>query len=506
MRVIISDFTITNLTLALMNINLKRAKNRMVGRMKKMRWVVWIGCLFFAGCASVDTPPFEKRAEVSEALKQITEPFPYNVAVMDVRENNQDGVKGSANIITDVLEKTSLFRSVTVVTETDIQTALETAYKNGADILILPQVLYGDVRYEDYTGWRIPKVVIWSISEFLSALIADEVYSVEALATLDLYSTHNRRSPPVRIEARSKTRVTLNDYQRGFKIWGIWRVPSSLHEGNYKKIREKAEPAVNEDLKTAVFFTLTSWCEPVRLAKLFKKPEMPKIPATPTPSVPTDASPTEPKKDLPYEAFILAMGRDTEETPSAERSAWQFLNTVKGMVKGENVAHLLVGDSAKLSQVEELVKGASVRGAKTVILYLALPADASGNVKLKSPPREFNIENLLSIVQMLRSERIVLLCDLVAPHGVWRYSGGSTTLVLFTRSPGEKFLLKGDVSLFCATFSTLFRIADTNANGTVTAKELEAVLGAWFMRQARLLKSKQTATVAGGAEIPFGAK
>jgi len=454
------------------------------------------------GCATVEVKPFESRKEVSDALKRVVEPFPYNVVVMDTGGSGDDSnvLKDSAKVISDALEKAGIFKSVSVVSETDFERALEVSRMNGAEIVILPRVSYGEVRYEDHTGWRIPKIIIWSISEFLSALIADEIYSIEAQAVLDLYSTYNRRSLPVRIEASSKTKVVLNDYQRGFKIWGIWRVPSSLHEGNYKNIREEASMAVIEDIKSAVLVNLINWCEPVRLAKLFKEPA--KLSETQKPPV----QPTESKKEEPYDLFLLAIGRDSEKTPSAERSAGQFLSEVKRLVKGEVVSHLLRGDSARFTQIENLVRSVSAREAKAVVVYLALTADADKALKLKFVDQECEIDKLISIMREMKPEKIVFFFDIFAPSGTWKLKVDNNTMVLLTRKPGEKFLLKGDVTLFCATFSTLFRIADINASGTVSAKELESVVGAWFMRQARLLRDYQTASVEGGGEVPFGAK
>jgi len=471
---------------------------------RSMRWCIVVLCaVFLTGCA---TGPvlFEERPNVEKALSRMQTPFPYRVAVVRIGKNKDNPHKAPniSRIAMDMLKKSKMFQSVVSVEAVSFNDALEKARKKGADVIAMGKAAFGGVVYNGHTGWRIPKVIVWSISEFLSALIADEIYTVEASANLDFYSVYNRD----RIEsvaASTRTQVVLNDYQRGFKLWGIWRVPSSLHKGNFAKIKKAAVDNVEEDLKEKLFFRLLERLEPVRLARLIGKPK-------PKPKTTKRKPPVEvkPKKKEGCEVFLIALGRDTDGTPSAERSASAFIQRAEVLLTKESVTRALLGRSARLSRLESEVESMKAKDVKvkTVVLYLALPALASDGVKVRLADGYQRLSELVRRLRLLTPKRILLFCDLFAPEGSWEFSAGEDTLALFARKPGEKYLLKDGVTLFCAAFASVLRVADSNNDGMVKSEELAEMAGVWMRRQSRLLKAYQTPYVTGEAEIPLAAR
>ena len=450
------------------------------------------------GCSSAPLP-FEERPALKKVLSSIASPSPYKVAVLKsgAKKGDASGSLGFSKIALDLLEKTRAFRSVTLLEGENVESVLETARHEGIDIIVTGRTSFGGVTYKGHTGWRVPKVVVWSISEFLSALMADEVYTVEASATLDLYSVH-RRSRIESVKASTRTRVVLNDYQRGFKIWGIWRVPSSLHKGNFAKIREAAAASVAEDLKEALGLRLFRTLEPVRLAGLVGASGATPNTQAPAPHVVASA---------PYEVFLLAVGGDSVATPSAARSASKFVAEAKSLLKGKSYTRVLKGWNARLSAIESAIEEAKARKAKTAVLYLALPASAaSDGVKVRLADGYCELDELVRRLRGLEPERVLLFCDVYAETGGWRCSADENTLVVFARKPGEKYLLKGGVTLFCTVFDTVLRLSDSNGDGMVTPAELSDAALRWMRRQSRLLKAYQTPAVMGGAHIPLAGR
>lgn len=474
-----------------------------------MRSAGWHIVFLFAvsvGCASGPTP-FGERPKVKGALPRIKEPFPYKVAVFKQKTGGKDPYKAldASRVALGMLKETKLFESVTLLEGRNIASALAEARRRGIDILITGNTSFGGVTYNGHTGWRIPKVVIWAISEFLSALIADELYTVEAEATLSLYSVYSR-SVVERVSASTRTQVVLNDYQRGFKLWGIWRVPSSLHKGNFDKIKKTAAENIEEDLKEALFFRLLETLEPVRLARLVGRPE--KTVKKPPKKKPSPKK--EPKKEKSYKVVLLAVGYNDRRVPFAERSASSFAVRTKILLgKGAYIIKALLGWNARLAMIESAVKQMKIKKAETVVLYLASFAVADDNIKVKLADGYHILDELVKRLRGLKPERIVVFCDIYAEKGgSWRYSTGRDTLALFARRPGERCLLKGKVTLFCAMLDSILHLADSNNDGVVSPKELSCTVSVWMRRQSRLLKLKgyQTPTVVGSAEIPLAGR
>ena len=466
------------------------------------KWCVVVLCIvFLTGCA---TGPvlFEERPNVKKALSRMQASFPYKVAVIRISENNDNPHKAldMSRIALDMLRKTAMFQSVVSVEAASFDDALEKARKKGVDVIATGRATFGGVVYNGHTGWRIPKVIVWSISEFLSALIADEIYTVEASASLDFYSVY-RRSLIERVAASTRTRVVLNDYQRGFKFWGIWRVPSSLHKGNLAKVRRAAAENVEEDLKERLFLRLLERLEPVRLARLVGKPKQKAPKRKPPVKVKTGE-----KKE--HDVFLIALGKNTDVTPSAERSALAFVQRAKVLLTKESVTKVFVGQSARFSKVESEVESMKAKGIKvrSVVLYLALPAIASEDVRVKLTDGYQRLSELVRRLRLLAPKRILLFCDLFASEGRWKFSAGKDTLALFARKPGEKYLLRDGITLFCAAFASVLRVADSNNDGMVKSEELAEIAGAWMRRQSRLFKAYQTLYVTGEAEIPLAAR
>ena len=117
------------------------------------------------------------------------------------------------------------------------------------------------VSFEGNTGWYIPNLGLWFYLMVPSWWVRDETYKLEMEIEARFHSVHSERQVHRATFKVAQTR-NLDDFQRGWSLFGIFTVPGSLKESNWKKIYEKLQPQVAREAEIALLEnTLTEFMQ-----------------------------------------------------------------------------------------------------------------------------------------------------------------------------------------------------------------------------------------------------
>ena len=112
---------------------------------------------------------------------------------------------------------------------------LQTAYDKDFDLLVDFEIKRCCVSFEGNTGWYIPNLGLWFYLMVPSWWVRDETYKLEMEVEARFHSVHSERQVHRATFKVAQTR-NLDDFQRGWSLFGIFTVPGSLKESNWKKI------------------------------------------------------------------------------------------------------------------------------------------------------------------------------------------------------------------------------------------------------------------------------
>jgi hypothetical protein len=346
-----------------------------------------------------------------------------------------------------------------------IPAAVKLARAVKSDLLLIPKVKQFNVTYEGRNGTHIPKVIVWSLFEWASWFMADELYRVDMACEFQfrhggngnlLYSQH----------LRTLTRKPVSDIQRGIKIWGIVRMPGSLNEKNYRKVGSVVGPHAIQDMEVSFLqgvlpgFKRSGFEKHLGPAHLEEKPPDEK----PPPPVETG-----PKRNI---AFIFGVDDYDELTISrldhAVSDAKAFRKMLSDSVKPEfkdGDLHFFTNEWASRNGIEEqLGKAVSVSSKKlgTVVFYFAgrgaVVEDKNGEPVFYLLPQDADLVNLrdtaLSLdrvataLRLVNAENVIAILDCgfdpsgegrSAPTGASFLGGINYPSALYTR-PGRALL------------------------------------------------------------------
>ncbi len=217
-----------------------------------------------AGCGATSPVMLTSRPEVQRLLPSLPK-FKWSVAVSPVVLQQVDlyareGVYAATvepdaahiqSSFASMLSDLEIFREVKQVeghATRSSDAALRAARAAGSDIILVPKVKQFDVTYVRHNGAHIPKLIVWSLFEWMSWFMADEIYRVDMTCEFDFrYGADGNRIRNF-LRAKSAERP-VSDFQRGIKIWGMVRIPGSLHEGNFKKVATVLGPHAVQEMQ-----------------------------------------------------------------------------------------------------------------------------------------------------------------------------------------------------------------------------------------------------------------
>ncbi len=235
---------------------------------KKLLGIVVLACAAGAfGCAS--TPWLEDITgdpRLSEC-RDYGDPLPVRLAVapakMPVREEAPAEETRERNPITAepgqireaIVASLGKFNIFSEVRPLDVgqadasdEAVMQAAWEQDYDLVLSLDIKNLEAFYDGVNGWYIPNLVNWLFLLVPSWWIKDEVYG----ATMSIEATlHSARSGVLLYQEEHSVQFKrgLNDFQRGWQLAGIFRVPGSLGEANWRKIGRQLLPGLLREVQ-----------------------------------------------------------------------------------------------------------------------------------------------------------------------------------------------------------------------------------------------------------------
>lgn len=480
-----------------------------------------------------DVPEARKAAALAKPADCVVAVAPPRIAYdpkAEVTEERARLVEIPAEMLQDrifsALKQFPIFTEVLSIAPAEIKGEPRIVAKDkGADLLVRSTLRKACVRYVSRSWLLLAKVPVFLVSEFLSALIADERYSAELVLDATVESTYNSRilyskQFAIHVEAR------LDDYQRGFKLYGIMRVPYALNDSNYKKVSDVLVPHALARLQSKLLTDVVERLIPQVESKDFDevvgrpRPEERVVPASAklalvfgvdkydNPNIPApefaeiDAASFAAKlKEVGFDpaGIVLATGRDARK------------ESILGRLRA-----LKAPDSPKRRLLVLYFAGcaASRRTGDSFQLYL-LPSDAD-SADLKNTA--IDLEDLATSLQALNIPNVVVFVDAGFTSGRALLPGSDVPVFpkslskqnvtfVFTATPEQGAHESKTLGHGLGTYYLLEAFsswADADSNGVLTLSELAAYARLELERQSRALGSTQTLTTIGPGGIPLG--
>lgn len=147
---------------------------------------------------------------------------------------------------------------------------MEEAWERGFDAVLSTEFRELEVFYDGVNGWYLPNIVNWLFLLVPSWWVKDEVYGARARFEISLRSTRSGRLL-YRSELTAEFKRSLNDFQRGWQLFGIFRVPSSLGESNWRSISRHLLPGLLREVQVQVVAALADDFRKVTLSADFER-------------------------------------------------------------------------------------------------------------------------------------------------------------------------------------------------------------------------------------------
>jgi hypothetical protein len=134
---------------------------------------------------------------------------------------------------------------------------MEEAWERGYDAVLSVNFKELEVFYDGVNGWYLPNIINWLFLLAPSWWVKDEVYGARARFEISLRSARSDRIL-YRSELTAEFKRSLNDFQRGWQLFGIFRVPGSLGESNWRSIGRHLLPGLLREIQVQVVLSLAT--------------------------------------------------------------------------------------------------------------------------------------------------------------------------------------------------------------------------------------------------------
>jgi|GEM_PF-2039561 len=143
------------------------------------------------------------------------------------------------------LGKLGLFAGVQEIGEKaivqDAAPYLAEARRKNLDLLLVLEPRRYQVAYRGHNGMFAPNLALWVLFWFPSWWIADEVFASEVSFRGTLFRVDDGRKIHA-ADWKGTFETALDDFQRNWRFWGIFRVPASLDEDDFRKVGRTLSP------------------------------------------------------------------------------------------------------------------------------------------------------------------------------------------------------------------------------------------------------------------------
>jgi len=440
-----------------------------------------------AGCGTGSPLRITERPEIAEILNTLPK-MNYSVTVtppvlqmvpLQAREGvYAASVKPDAQIMQDslalALYDLQIFKEVKKAEgqPASLGDAVSLGRSTNSDILLIPKVKQFNVTYEGHNGAHFTKLVVWSLLEWVSWFMADELYRVDMTCEYDFRDGTSGSLLYSQVRSIS-SKKPVSDIQRGIKIWGIVRMPGSLHEGNYQNVGEVVGPHAIQDMNVnflrsviPAFNRYTSTSEfagkysrsSSLAARTREEPETPEVTPKPKPK-------PEAVRNI---AYIFGVDNYQELTASRLRHAASDAQAFKEMLAKSSKpryknddTHVLVNEWASLSAIRRALDDAvasSKNKLNTVIFYFAgrgavvenelgepdyylLPQDADIT---KLEETALSLDSLASAFRLVNAEHVLIILDCgFDPAGEGRSVPTGANFIAAIKYPSALYTHKG---------------------------------------------------------------
>ncbi len=131
----------------------------------------------------------------------------------------------------EVLKKTKLLPE-----ETDRESAIREAWERGFDFVLYPTIKQHRVYYSGHTGKHVPNIMLWFLLWAPSWFLDSERYGAYTEMEMSLIDVYSKKDI-IRKTYSGKFEKSLDAFDRGWQIFGVWRIPGSLKPENWEKIK-----------------------------------------------------------------------------------------------------------------------------------------------------------------------------------------------------------------------------------------------------------------------------
>lgn len=223
------------------------------------------------GCASNRLGPFGEEETVREIQARPAAPMELKIALAPVvidytptplgtapdaqewsAEMGPSAVAAVQEEIREALGQKGLFRDLLVLPDDPGQDRFQAAWDDRADLLLEVRVTRRSVSWAGTTGWYIPNIALWGYFWAPSWWVADERYRSVVGATVKIRSVHTGETVWEKAYEPQVERE-LDDWERGWMLGGIFRVPDALGPENWEKIDRVVTPFAVRKLALEIY-------------------------------------------------------------------------------------------------------------------------------------------------------------------------------------------------------------------------------------------------------------
>ncbi|MCX7704191.1 MAG: hypothetical protein N2234_08890 [Planctomycetota bacterium] len=235
---------------------------------------VVFGCSVNKPFVALGEEPYIKNLENAQAGNYVAAVAPLSIA-FDAASLNKEAsgwfalnpsLERYSGLIKNSLKVSRVFKNIL---EETIR-SMEDAWKAGADVFILPKLVEYQVFYSGTNKLFVPNIINWFFFEIPSWFVKDEVYGLRGKIEFSFISTHSGREL-LTCTAEFNVERSLDDFERGWQIFGILRVPGSLEESNWLKIAETLKEYEEKEVQFSIVKVMNEMVRSATASDSFKR-------------------------------------------------------------------------------------------------------------------------------------------------------------------------------------------------------------------------------------------
>lgn len=124
---------------------------------------------------------------------------------------------------------------------------MDQAAERGADLVLETRIRRRVASYLGGNGLYVPNLLLWFMAWVPSWWVRDEDYALDLEVEATLRSVHSGMHLYSGVH-RIREEERLNDFERGWQLLGIFRVPGSLGRSNWRKVDRSLAPKAESKL------------------------------------------------------------------------------------------------------------------------------------------------------------------------------------------------------------------------------------------------------------------